>query len=404
MVVKPLLPTVPENAKSTREDWITAFNETAEKNNQMLKAMSVWKKPRPRLSYQLSHIQGFQRMKISELQAGETHEGHVLFVRVATEVMIQDAKSVLIEDESGICELAVYHLRKKKLKCGQFLAILEPFYKRRLDGTLRVEIDDPSDLVFEFDPPFAWLEGLARLFQDEAKKKDLECKVKGMPIVASAVHEAGDSSVVNKDEKQFLDGGKNDSENKVEDKEVDEPAESSALKDEKEIYFDVEAQRSEPIETSSGEEKKGDEDGQALVPLPEQDNVSVDYGNLDEDDDTILLVARPPPLGMPTICEGEDEDEGESSEAPSVDAHADELEDEEDNHVLNNETASAPNEGLELDDNGHAPQDISTIPIDDESSSSCEHIPLLVFAVNGLITNQKLLIEALLGKKTNQKK
>ena len=362
MVVKLLLPRVPEDAKATRESWINAFNDTAEQNNRILKAMSVWKNPRPRQGYRLAHIKGFQRVKIADLKVGETHHAHVLYCRVATTVMIQDAKSVLIEDESGICELAVYHLRKKKIKCGQLIAILDPFYKRRVDGTVRVQVDDPSDLVLEFDPPFALLDGLSRLHMDNVDKTNPEHKVEDE--VSLKVHKTVERSTMD---------------------------------------FDLEAQRSQPFERS--EEKKIEEDG--IMPLSyDKDKVSVNYGDLDgdydekEEEDSILLVAKTTPIGMPTIRE----DEGENEEEKLV---------EDQNpmsvHVkVNQDSSGLDNNSLdamvmpEFDNAVVGPyDDLATIPV--AESSSCEHIPLLVFAVNGLISNQKLLIEAVLGNKKNQK-
>ena len=302
-------------------------------------------------------------MKIADLMVGNVHQGQVLYCRIATTVMIQDAKSVLIEDESGICELAVYHLRRKKLKRGQFLAILEPFYKQRLDGTVRVQVDDPSDIVVDFDPPCALLQGLSRFLGENNKESDKTPQ-------------------------------------------SEESLESEKIGDKKEdpkIFIDLEAQ----CNSSSDEETKGSEGEDTPVPSPGADDLAVNLGNLEGEEDTIVIVAKAAPIGMPTICEGDAEDDDDDDE----EGMEDDLAEKESATVTRSTGVSSEkysetlvktintDQGAAMNFKAENLEDIVTIP--GATEPTVEHIPLLVLAVNRLISNQKLLIEAVFGKKGN---
>eukprot|EP00977_Amphora_coffeiformis_P002211 scaffold425_cov175-Amphora_coffeaeformis.AAC.70 len=108
-----------------------------EQNNRIVEAMGVSKSPKCHTG-DSARPKSLQRVKISELQAGKFHHSQVLY------------------DETGRCELAIYdlHNAKEKRRLSQCLAMLQPFYKRHLDGTLRVCVDDLSDIIVDIVPPF----------------------------------------------------------------------------------------------------------------------------------------------------------------------------------------------------------------------------------------------------------
>ena len=92
-------------------------------------------------------------ISLGELEVGKTHRGCVIYCKVATRVLHSTSAMVLVEDESGIKDLAVYGcVNRDDLRVDRRIAIKEPFYKIRHDGTEGIRIDDPAcDLVF--DPP-----------------------------------------------------------------------------------------------------------------------------------------------------------------------------------------------------------------------------------------------------------
>jgi tetratricopeptide (TPR) repeat protein len=90
-------------------------------------------------------------ISLAELEVGKTHRGCAVYCKIATRVLHLESAMVLVQDESDIKNLALYgNVISKDLKVGRLIAIKEPFYKMRNDGSEGIRIDDPAhDLVFD---------------------------------------------------------------------------------------------------------------------------------------------------------------------------------------------------------------------------------------------------------------
>ena len=92
-------------------------------------------------------------IKVSELEPGrEPYRGRVLFCRVVTPCVKMKSVMTLVEDETGnIADLAVYNSRKAKdhLQVGRHLAIIEPFFKVRHDGSTGIRVDNPKEIMYD---------------------------------------------------------------------------------------------------------------------------------------------------------------------------------------------------------------------------------------------------------------
>ena len=149
------VPAVLVTAATTREERIANFNRAAAETyraraNESFAWTSDFTKKAPSRPVTLD---GLLPINIRDLQIGEVHRGRALFVRILTEVMVMRSAMVLVEDESGeIIDLAVYGLEKEsvgRLTEGRSLAIAEPFYKIRSDGSKGIRVDNPADLFFD---------------------------------------------------------------------------------------------------------------------------------------------------------------------------------------------------------------------------------------------------------------
>lgn len=96
------------------------------------------------------------------LEKDKTHKGRVFYCRSVVRCMFQNSLSTLVEDASGeLVSLQVYNTRGVKtvweaqryLPEGSAIAILEPFFKMRADGTLGIRVDDPNDIAFDVTSP-----------------------------------------------------------------------------------------------------------------------------------------------------------------------------------------------------------------------------------------------------------
>lgn len=77
-----------------------------------------------------------------------------MYCRVITKVLIIKAASVLVEDDDGIVELAVYGLQNPgDLSVGRRLAISEPYFKTRQDGSKGIRVDNAADISFDVSEP-----------------------------------------------------------------------------------------------------------------------------------------------------------------------------------------------------------------------------------------------------------
>ncbi|PXF45034.1 hypothetical protein BWQ96_05207 [Gracilariopsis chorda] len=111
-------------------------------------------KPKSELRHSLD---GLAPMLISELNLGSTHRGHYLCGHVAISDAFASVTSgnLLLEDIAGdLVNVAVYDLQKhqrrriaKLFPQGRGIAIIEPYYKRRMDFTRGIRIDEPREIV-----------------------------------------------------------------------------------------------------------------------------------------------------------------------------------------------------------------------------------------------------------------
>ena len=95
-------------------------------------------------------LQSLKPIKIADLETGITHRGRVVYCKIVSQVLEMNSKAVLVEDGSDLKPLAIYgSIDTRKLQENRSLAIIEPFYKIRADGTKGIRVDNPNDLVFD---------------------------------------------------------------------------------------------------------------------------------------------------------------------------------------------------------------------------------------------------------------
>ena len=138
---------------TSREEKIAMFNELAAKSVEVgynfKTTLDFMKKGRDGVSSPLSYL---CPVALAELEVSKIHRGRVVYCRIATRSIQSASIMVLVEDKSAIVDLAVYGADDgKDFKEGRIIAIKEPFYKIRHDGTKGIRVDDPSDIIF--DPP-----------------------------------------------------------------------------------------------------------------------------------------------------------------------------------------------------------------------------------------------------------
>eukprot|EP00401_Gymnodinium_catenatum_P072655 CAMPEP_0117458124 /NCGR_PEP_ID=MMETSP0784-20121206/766_1 /TAXON_ID=39447 /ORGANISM="" /LENGTH=1084 /DNA_ID=CAMNT_0005251627 /DNA_START=143 /DNA_END=3395 /DNA_ORIENTATION=- len=102
-------------------------------------------------------------ISVSELSVGKVHKGRVLYCGTVTRCMLlSHSVSTLVEDSCGqLASLQVYSAPRVTniweaqawLPEGTSLAIVEPFFKLRADGTPGIRVDDPRELVRDAAPP-----------------------------------------------------------------------------------------------------------------------------------------------------------------------------------------------------------------------------------------------------------
>lgn len=94
----------------------------------------------------------YRPISLSDLELGTTHRGRVVYCRIATRVLKMNSVMVLVEDETALVDLAVYGLSRSstnEFKEGRHIAIVEPFYKMRADGSEWIRVDEQTDIVFD---------------------------------------------------------------------------------------------------------------------------------------------------------------------------------------------------------------------------------------------------------------
>jgi hypothetical protein len=141
----------------TREEWIAEFNEAADEIQNTFNCVATTNNfDRKAKSGSRRAFRSLQPIPIAELEIGATHRGRIVYCRIVTRVLVIKSFSVLVEDDSKLTALAVYGLvNSKELNEGRLIAIMEPFYKIRADGSEGIRVDDPSDLVFDVETPKA---------------------------------------------------------------------------------------------------------------------------------------------------------------------------------------------------------------------------------------------------------
>mmetsp|Transcript_2328 Transcript_2328/g.3645 ORF Transcript_2328/g.3645 Transcript_2328/m.3645 type:complete len:434 (-) Transcript_2328:828-2129(-) len=143
----------------TRDERIVNFNRAvqtvnAHQNTHAITCDFTAKfKSRPVLLNSLTPI------AISDLRVGKSHRGRVLLARIVTQPMIMKAVTVLIEDcndSSELVPLSIYGLTNtpgiKELKEGRHVAVKEPFFKVRADGSTGIRVDDLTGVVYDVKP------------------------------------------------------------------------------------------------------------------------------------------------------------------------------------------------------------------------------------------------------------
>lgn len=120
-------------------------------------------------------LEDLSPISLADLRTGVTHRGKAIFCRIVSERIILKATTVLVEDDSGMAELAVYGLESPEdLSEGRRLAILEPFFKTRANGTEGIRVDDTSDIAFDVGPLLVIALEKQILVRKLLPKKDLE--------------------------------------------------------------------------------------------------------------------------------------------------------------------------------------------------------------------------------------
>jgi tetratricopeptide (TPR) repeat protein len=137
----------------TPEEQIALFNQSVDEGETQTTLYSstcdFTRKQARGASDQLSSL---CPISLSELEVSKTHRGCVVYCKIVTRVLHLVSVNVLVQDETDIKELAIYgNVDSKALQVGRNIAIKEPFYKMRMDGTEGIRIDDPEG-DFIFDP------------------------------------------------------------------------------------------------------------------------------------------------------------------------------------------------------------------------------------------------------------
>ena len=122
-------------------------------------------------------LERLRPIKVEALEIEKVHRGRVLYCRIISKVVIMKAAAVLVEDDNALAELAVYGMPDPgDLSEGRRLAISEPYFKTRMDGSKGIRVDNPEDITFDVDCPNETVEAGPRqsLSLDKRLKEILE--------------------------------------------------------------------------------------------------------------------------------------------------------------------------------------------------------------------------------------
>jgi tetratricopeptide (TPR) repeat protein len=138
--------------KGTDEERIALFNQRvdiAEAQTTLFTHTKDFTRKQTRAD--TTPLSSLQTISLAELEVGKTHRGCIVYCKIATRVLHIKSAMVLVQDETNITDLAVYgNVNSNDFKAGRVIAIKEPFYKMRSDGSEGIRIDDPArDLIFD---------------------------------------------------------------------------------------------------------------------------------------------------------------------------------------------------------------------------------------------------------------
>ncbi|CAE8595258.1 unnamed protein product [Polarella glacialis] len=107
-------------------------------------------------------LDALRPISVKELQMGQVHKGRVFYCRIVTRCSFMKSAMTLVEDADGdLAALAVYDYPRANNLCsaqalffdGRSLAIIEPFFKLRADGTPGIRVDEAKDVVLDATAP-----------------------------------------------------------------------------------------------------------------------------------------------------------------------------------------------------------------------------------------------------------
>jgi hypothetical protein len=149
MIISP--PQVTHEKGSTREEMITNFNGEVEafEKTKMGHNTTMDFVRKSKISSHAS-LSSLHSISLAELEVGNTYRGCAVYCRIATRVLDSSSAMLLVEDDSTILDLAIYGtFDRTKLKEGRMIAIKEPFFKLRNDGSNGIRVDEPADIIFD---------------------------------------------------------------------------------------------------------------------------------------------------------------------------------------------------------------------------------------------------------------
>lgn len=148
----------------TREERIQRFTEKANAINAVYDMPGVMVKtttPRRLLPLRTPTRKnvpsGLAPIPIKDLDLDQVHVGRVLFGTVVAPCARMASAQTLVQDANGdLAELSIYNIRGDPdhfFFLGQEIAIIDPFFKLRIDGTEGIRVDDPTKVVIACKDP-----------------------------------------------------------------------------------------------------------------------------------------------------------------------------------------------------------------------------------------------------------
>jgi len=172
-----MFPSGTHRVLQTREERIQAHMKAVRESNTHAAAMTstrdlVRKQP----SVSLPDVSSLSQISIAKLEPKRIpYQGRILFCKIITPPMLMASAMTLVEDANGdLADLAVYNLTKagKKLFIGRKIAIIEPFYKMRADGTPGIRVDNPSEIKYDIEAPSTTMRETTSIAVEQEVKKE----------------------------------------------------------------------------------------------------------------------------------------------------------------------------------------------------------------------------------------